>query len=79
MKIRDKERLEPPHVSLIRGTRTWRVDLRSGEFLDREPDPSEGPQALIDEVKARWTDLLAGWDAMYPENPVEADDNDDES
>lgn len=77
MKIRDRERLEPPHVSLIRGTKTWRLGLRSGEFLDRQPDPSDVPQGLINEVKARWVDLQTAWDAMYSENPVEAD-NDDE-
>jgi len=25
VKIRDRERLEPPHVSIINGTNTWRI------------------------------------------------------
>ncbi len=76
-KIRDKERVEPPHVSLLRGTRTWRLGLRSGAFLDREPDPTEVPPALIEEVFASWAELRAAWDEMYPENPVESDHDDE--
>ena len=70
VKIRDKERLEPPHVSFICGKRTWRLGLRSGEFLDVEPDPTEVPSGLVDEVKAALDELRTRWDAIYPENPV---------
>jgi hypothetical protein len=70
VKIRDKERVEPPHVSLIRGTRTWRLGLRSRSFLDKEPDPAEVPSELVQEILASWDELIAEWDAMYPENPV---------
>jgi hypothetical protein len=77
VKIRDKERLEPPHVSLMRRTQTWRLALRSGEFLDKEPDPSEVPVALVGEIRASWVELVATWDAMYPKNPVESDDDDE--
>jgi hypothetical protein len=76
-KIRDRERLEPPHVSLIRGTRTWRLGLRSGAFLDMEPDPAEVPPELVDELLAHSTELRAAWDAMYPDNPVEPPDDDE--
>lgn len=76
VKIRDKERLEPPHVSFIRGTRTWRLGLRSGEFLDIEPDPAEVPPGLVEEVKAALTELRSRWDAIYPENPVESSHDD---
>jgi hypothetical protein len=70
VKIRDKERVEPPHVSLIRGTRTWRFGLRSRIFLDKEPNPAEVPAELVQEILASWDELIAEWDAMYPENPV---------
>lgn len=33
MKIRDKERLEPPHVTLMCRTKEWRVNLRDLTFL----------------------------------------------
>ena len=34
VKIRDKERLEEPHVTIIKGTNCWRFGLRSRAFLD---------------------------------------------
>ncbi len=64
-------------MSLMRGTRTWRIGLRSGAFLDREPDPNEVPPELIEEIQASWAELRAAWDAMYPENPVESEDDDE--
>jgi hypothetical protein len=75
-KIRDKERLEPPHVSILRGLRAWRLSLRSGEFLDEEPDPHEVPSGLIEEITQQWDVLRTAWDEMYPENPVESDRDD---
>jgi hypothetical protein len=77
VKIRDKERLEPPHVSLTRGLRTWRLGLRSGSFLDKEPDPAEVPIGLVEQVRASLDELRTAWDAMYPENPVESNHDDE--
>jgi hypothetical protein len=34
VKIRDKERLEEPHLTILKGTRCWRLSMRSGQFLD---------------------------------------------
>src|SRR5258708_5376389 len=34
VKIRDKERVEDPHCTIIHGTTTWRVCLRDGRFMD---------------------------------------------
>lgn len=70
VKIRDKERLEPPHVTLLFKTSAWRVDLRSGEFLDvgaswRDVDPD-----VRTAVEAAWDELRAAWDSIYPDNPV---------
>ena len=31
VKIRDRETVEPPHVTLLRKTQAWRIDLRTGE------------------------------------------------
>lgn len=46
VKIRDRERLESPHATVIRGTRVWRYGLRTGDFLDPEPPPRELPPGL---------------------------------
>jgi hypothetical protein len=79
VKIRDRERLEPPHVTVLRKTRAWRLDLRSGEFMDAEPNPDDVPKALVQFIKedARWQELRDAWDAMYPENPIESEGKDE--
>ena len=81
VKIREKESREPPHVTILRGTRAWRISLRTGEFMDRQPDPAEVPDEIIDHIKTEenWTLLCDQWDEKYPANPVhEHDDNDGE-
>ncbi len=70
VKIRDREREEPPHVTILRRTQAWRVDLRTGKFLDRVPHPSEVPRTLMEEIQRRWSELQQRWDELYPENPV---------
>lgn len=77
VKIRDKETRALPHVTIIRGTNAWRIDLRTGEFMDDSPDPSEIPEELIELIKAEatWQQLCDEWDQMYPENPVAGEEN----
>lgn len=70
VKIRDKETVEPPHVSVIKGTRTWRIDLRSKRFMDRQPPPREVPDELMAVIEDSWDELCSEWDEMYPPNPV---------
>lgn len=70
VKIRDRERLEPPHVTILRETRAWRIDLRSRSFMDDSPDPAEVPPALLAQIRASWDTICTEWDAMYPTNPV---------
>ena len=72
VKIRDKETREPPHVTILRGIEAWRVDLRTGAFMDDSPDPSEVPSELVALVKSttNWQRLRVEWDRMYPDNPV---------
>jgi hypothetical protein len=78
VKIRDRERLEPPHVTILRRTRAWRFDLRSERFLDKEPDPNEVPKEVVGEVRSNLTLLRQEWDRMFPENRVFSQDPDDE-
>ncbi|QVL30741.1 hypothetical protein KIH39_18025 [Telmatocola sphagniphila] len=79
VKIRDKENREPPHFTIIRGTKSWRIDLRTAEFMDDSPDPSEIPKELIELIRdeANWQELCDVWDKMYPHNPVSDDENAD--
>lgn len=70
VKIRDQERNEDPHVSFLRRTRTWRWNLRTLAFMDKEPPTSDVPEELLAAVRAQHTLLCAEWDRMYPVNPV---------
>lgn len=77
IKIRDRERNEPPHVTFLRGTKCWRFGLREAQFLDKEPDPKEVPRELVDVVRNAMAELRAQWDSMYPHNPVQSREDDD--
>jgi hypothetical protein len=72
VKIRNLERKEPPHATVLHKTRAWRFDLRSLRFLDKEPDPAEVPDEVVAEIKRQLELLRREWDAMYPENPIES-------
>lgn len=78
IKIRDNERNETPHVTILSRETTWRVSLRDGSFLHpggRWKDIPKEVQAIIEDPKHRER-LAEEWDAMYPENPVWSDDED---
>lgn len=77
VKIRDRERLEPPHATILRGTEAWRFCLRTEEFLDDRPDPDEIPDELVDLIRAKLELLRTEWDRMYPENPVVSQESED--
>jgi 2'-5' RNA ligase len=70
VKIRDRERVEPPHVTVIRRRDSWRYGLREKEFLDNRPDPRNVPDELLVEIEQQIDTLRQQWDEMYPENPV---------
>jgi len=80
VKIRDKETREPPHVTIIRGTEAWRIDLRTGQFMDAQPDPSDVPNEIVELVmqEETWQRLCDEWDAMYPNNSVFGDNENEE-
>jgi len=77
-KIRDRERLEPPHVTILHKTRAWRFELRSGTFLDRQPDPRDVPEEIVVAVRSKVELLRQEWDRMFPENPVASMEDADE-
>ena len=70
VKIRDDERCETPHATVLRKWLGWRLSLRTPEFLDSEPDPREVPAPLTVLVWRERERLRAEWNRMYPENPV---------
>lgn len=69
-KIRDRERLEPPHVTVLYKTSAWRFDLRTEAFLDKEPSPKDVPEEVIGAVRSKLTLLRQEWDRMYPANRI---------
>jgi len=69
-KIREDERNEEPHVSIIFKLWTWRLSLRTGEFLDSTPPPRNVPVELVEWIWSQRELLRARWDEKYPENVV---------
>lgn len=80
VKIRDKERVEDPHITIIRGTSVWRVSLRDGRFMDGG-SWKDMPNSLQQVIQEPWQQLCNAWDEMYPSNPIrgEEEDNDDDN
>jgi hypothetical protein len=79
VKIRDKEKVEDPHVHILRKTFDYRLNLRTGEFMDREPNPKDVPKQLKKDIWEQRSRLIAEWNKMYPEMGVslEAETHDD--
>jgi hypothetical protein len=77
VKIQDKETREPPHVSILRGTDKWRLNLRTGQMMDTSPDPAEIPDELLQILRTatNWRWAIDAWDEMYPDNPVATDED----
>jgi 2'-5' RNA ligase len=70
VKIRDDEPSKQPHVTLLRKRQSWRMSLRTGVFLESDPDPAQVPEELVEYVWGRRQVLRTRWNEMYPENPV---------
>jgi hypothetical protein len=79
VKIREKERVEPPHVTVMHKADEWRLGLRDRELLvppgGRIRDIEPAVMRIID---ANWHRLIGAWDTKYPENPVASIDDEDE-
>jgi hypothetical protein len=74
VKIHDSERLEPPHVTIYQKMRKWRVSLRDGAFLDRGDKWSQIDSGVRAAIEENWELLIAEWDAIHPDNPVDGED-----
>lgn len=72
VKIRDRERLEPPHVTIPLRTSAWRLNLRTGGFLEVEASWRRIDPRVRAAIEDAWNLLCAKWDAMYPDNRVGA-------
>lgn len=70
LKIRDRERIEPPHVSVLWKTEAWRFGLREKEFLDRQPDPRRVPDEIVGHLHQNIRVYVDAWNMTYPDNPV---------
>jgi len=76
VKIREDERLEPPHVTILRKRFAWRLNLRTGEFMDPGCAWSQIDDGIKQRVLESWELLQETWDLMYPGNPVDGGDDD---
>ena len=79
VKIREKERVEPPHVTVMHKADEWRLGLRDKRLLvppgGRVKDIDAAVMQIIEE---RWEQLQEAWDEKYPENPISsAEDEED--
>lgn len=77
VKIFDKENREPPHVTIIRGTQKWRINLRTGDFMDRDPPGREVDEEVMQAIWDNWEYLQQQWDRIHSDNPVEGTANED--
>jgi hypothetical protein len=54
VKIYDNERLEVPHITIVKGRESWRINLRTMEFMDDEPAPKEVHKDVMRAVEDNW-------------------------
>lgn len=76
VKIHDSERLEPPHVTIYRKMRKWRLSLRDGSFLDRGDNWGQIHKDVRAAIDENWQALIEEWDEIHPDNPVNGEDDD---
>ncbi len=48
----------------------WRIDLRTMEFMDKNPPPRNAPDALVSIIRVNQVELVNQWNAKYPHNKV---------
>jgi hypothetical protein len=72
IKIYDKERLEPPHVTVIHGNCIWRICLRSRSLMDVEQPGCKMHKQVMSLLadEQNWKRLKQEWNSRYPINTV---------
>lgn len=75
VKIREDERLESPHVTILRGIQAWRLNLRTRQFMDQGDAWSQIDSGVKRAIEENWETLREQWDQMYPQNPIGEDDD----
>lgn len=79
VKIRDAERLEEPHVTILWKHKAWRLSLRTKEFLEQGQSWKEVDAGVQSAIQQAWETLKEEWDVLYPENPITSkNDEEDE-
>jgi hypothetical protein len=79
LKVRENERTEEPHVSVIfKGAAVYRYGLRSRAFLETSPDPRLVPDEIVAFILEHLDEFTTNWDRMYPENPCSSTRDGDE-
>lgn len=78
VKIRDAERLEVPHVTIMRTRDVWRLSLRTCSFLEEGQGWRQIDRRVRAAIEAKCAALRTAWNARYPENPISSE-NDDEN
>jgi hypothetical protein len=78
VKIRQNERLEPPHVTILFKLRAWRLCLRASRFLDEGDSWNQIKKDVRQAIEAAWDLLREEWDKLYPHNPVLSSIEDDQ-
>lgn len=80
VKVYSRERLEPPHLTLICREKVWRIGLRDIEFMVppggrwRDIDP----QVRVILVE-QWQVLCNAWDEQHPTNRVWSEEREDDA
>ena len=80
VKIHDSERFEPPHVTIYKKMRKWRLSLRDGTFLDKGDTWSQIDEAVKDAIqdKNNWKRLQSEWNTIHDDNPVDKEQEGDD-
>lgn len=74
--IHDKERLEEdPHVNVIKGECKWRINLKTGQFMDPQKPGCTLHKQVRKIINANWDLLIEQWNKMYPNNTVDVADD----
>jgi hypothetical protein len=70
VRIFDNELVETPHATVVKGTHKWRINLRTGNFMDSRPSPRGVDKRVLVTIKERLPALREAWNRMFPNNPV---------